>query len=86
MYSGVPIICPVSVNTVCSASRCESAFATPKSITFAWSFLSSPRVTSTFDGFRSRWMMPFVCACCTASHTCVKSSSRSRIGTWFESQ
>jgi tryptophanyl-tRNA synthetase len=33
------------------------------------SALSSPRITSTFDGFKSRWMIPFVCACWTASHT-----------------
>ena len=26
-------------------------------------------VTSTLPGFRSRWMMPFVCACWTAVHT-----------------
>ena len=35
-------------------------------------------VTRTFEGFRSRWMIPFWCACCTAWQTCTNSSSRSR--------
>src|SRR5262245_4415908 len=30
-----------------------------------------------FDGFRSRWMMPFWWACCTAWHTWTNSCSRS---------
>ena len=39
-----------------------------------------------FDGFRSRWMIPFWCAWCTASHTDTKMSRRSRSGSRFESQ
>ena len=50
--------------------------ATPKSITLATG-PPSPRVTSTLEGFRSRWMTPFWWACCTARHTRTNSSSRS---------
>ena len=34
--------------------------------------------TRMFDGFRSRWMIPFWCACCTAWQTGTNSSSRCR--------
>ena len=37
-------------------------------------------VTRTFDGLRSRWMIPFWWACCTAWQTWTNSSSRSAIG------
>ena len=41
----------------------------PKSITFGTG-LPSAIVTRMFDGFRSRWITPFWCACCTAWQTC----------------
>ena len=47
------------------ARRCRSARATPKSSTFGWPDSS----TRMLPGFRSRWMMPRWCACCTASQT-----------------
>ena len=53
----------------------RGGFATPKSITFATGW-SSCRVTRMFDGLRSRWMMPFWCACWTAAQTCRNSSRR----------
>ena len=37
---------------------------------------SSRMVTMMFDGFRSRWMIPFWCACWTARQTSMNSSSR----------
>ena len=77
MYSGVPTICRNSVNSVFCVSSALVAFAIPKSITFATG-TPSCSVTSTFDGFRSRWITPFWCACCTAWHTCTNSRSRSR--------
>ena len=45
----------------------------PKSITFGTGSPSCS-VTRMFDGFRSRWMMPFWWACCTAWQTCTNSS------------
>src|SRR5215204_3260063 len=48
----------------------------PKSMTLGTG-LSSCSVTSTLPGLRSRWMTPFWCACCTARHTWMNSSSRS---------
>src|SRR5262245_39191743 len=74
MYSGVPSICRNSVKTVLSVNWPPVAFAIPKSITFgtgapSWS------VTSTFEGLRSRWMIPFWCACWTAWQTCWNSAS-----------
>ena len=38
----------------------------------------SAALTSTLPGLRSRWMIPFWCACCTAWQTGMNSSSRSR--------
>ena len=58
MYSGVPIIAPSSVNIVRSVRRCAVAFATPKSMIFGTA-LSPTWVTSTLEGFKSRWMIPF---------------------------
>ena len=58
MYSGVPIITPSSVNIVRSVSFCAVALATPKSMIFGTAF-PSRSATSTFDGFRSRWMIAF---------------------------
>ena len=51
-----------SVWSVRSVSACVVAFATPKSITFGIG-RSSRTVTRTFEGFRSRWMIPFWWAC-----------------------
>jgi len=53
------------------------ALAIPKSMTFGTGDPSCS-VTSTFDGFRSRWMIPFWWACCTAWHTGMNSFRRSR--------
>ena len=65
MYSGVPIIWANPVNSVFSVSAWPIALATPKSITLTTGVVSCT-VTRTLDGFRSRWMMPFWWACCTA--------------------
>ena len=53
------------------------ALASPKSMTLG---TGTPSWLSTrmFVGFRSRWMIPFWCACCTAEQIWRKSSSRSR--------
>ena len=85
MYSGVPIICAKPVNSVLSVSCCPIALATPKSITLTTG-VPSCSVTRTLDGLRSRWMIPFWWACCTAWQTGTNSSSRSRASGWFWSQ
>ena len=48
--------------------------------------LPSYRVTSTFDGLMSRWMIPFWWACWIAWQTGTNSSSRSRGVRWLSSQ
>ena len=51
--------CSKAVKTVLSVRRSpEVAFAIPKSITFG---MATPSLTVTriFEGFRSRWIMPF---------------------------
>ena len=53
-----------------------NALARPKSITFGTG-LSSCSVTSRLLGFRSRWMIPFWCACCTAEQICTNRFRRS---------
>ena len=68
MYNGVPTIWAKFVNSVRSVNCCPVALAMPKSITFGTG-TPSCSVTSTLDGFRSRWMTPFWCACCTAWQT-----------------
>ena len=85
MYSGVPIIWAKPVNSVLSVSSCPSALATPKSITLTTGVVSCS-VTRTLDGLRSRWMIPFWWACCTAWQTGTNSSSRCRGVRWFWSQ
>ena len=77
MYSSVPTTAPNSVNSVCSVSRWPVALATPKSITLGTGW-PSYSATRTLDGLRSRWMIPFWWACCTAWQTGTNSSSRSR--------
>ena len=74
MYAGVPTIAPASAKLM-SVSFSSVALATPKSITFGVG-RPSTSVTSTLPGFRSRWMIPFWWACCTAWHTATNSSSR----------
>ena len=54
-------------------------------ITFGTGF-PSYRQTRMFDGLRSRWMMPFWWACCTAWQTGMNSSSRCRVVSWCSSQ
>ena len=66
------------VNSVFSVSCCPVALATPKSITFGHRRRRRAASTSTFDGLRSRWMIPFWWACCTAWQTGTNSSSRCR--------
>ena len=85
MYSGVPTTAPSPVNSVWSVSGCAVALATPKSMIFGTGRPSS-NVTRTFEGLRSRWMMPFWCACCTPSQTWMNSSSRSRVSADVRSQ
>ncbi len=58
MYSGVPIIWAKPVNSVRSVSCWPIALATPKSMTLTTG-TPSCSVTSTLDGLRSRWMIPF---------------------------
>ena len=53
-----------------------NAFASPKSR----SFTCPSGVTATFDGLRSRWMIPFSCAPSSASATCRKIGSASATG------
>ncbi|MFN8094804.1 MAG: hypothetical protein U0599_21750 [Vicinamibacteria bacterium] len=62
MYSGVPTRIPISVNSSL-ASCCDVAFATPKSMIFGTGVLVADRDEDVFDGLRSRWMIPFWCAC-----------------------
>ena len=50
------------------------AFATPKSITFGAGWPSNS-ATRTLLGFRSRWITPFWCACCTARQMSRKTPS-----------
>ena len=52
------------------------ALARPKSITLGTG-LPSWLSTRMFVGLRSRWMIPFWCACCTAEQIWRKSVSRS---------
>ena len=58
MYSSVPTIWPYCVNIVFSVSLWLMALATPKSMTLGTAS-SSYSATSTFAGFKSRWMIPF---------------------------
>ena len=60
-------------------SRGPVALAMPKSMIFGWAFPSTSE-TRMFEGFRSRWMMAFWCACWTPSHTSMNSLSRSSVG------
>ena len=77
MYSSVPTTAPNWVDIDSSVSLPAVALATPKSITFGTG-LPSIIVTRMFAGLRSRWTIPFWCACCTAWQIGTKSSSRSR--------
>ena len=59
MYSGVPISSAKPVKSVLSVRLCwPVALAMPKSITLGTG-VPSWSVIITFDGFRSRWMIPF---------------------------
>jgi hypothetical protein len=53
MYSGVPIMAPVWVNSVCWVNAWLVALAMPKSITLGTGFPST-RETRMLVGFRSR--------------------------------
>ncbi len=70
------MIAPCCVNSDRSVSRWSIALAMPKSMILGTG-LPSCIVTSTFDGFTSRWMIPFWWACWIAWQTGMKSSSRS---------
>ena len=68
---------PNVVNKLCSLSCIPLvALARPKSITLGTG-MPSWFSTRMFVGFRSRWMIPFWCACCTAEQICRKSARRS---------
>jgi hypothetical protein len=58
MYSSVPTTAPKPVTRVFSVNGWPAALATPKSMTLGTGW-PSYRATSTLDGLRSRWMMPF---------------------------
>ena len=68
-----------------STAHLSVALAMPKSITLGTG-VPSCSITSTFDGFRSRWMTPFWCACCTAWQTARNNSSRSLVVSRLRSQ
>jgi hypothetical protein len=68
MYAGVPRTVPKWVNRLASVSRPCSALASPKSITLTRGWPSTS-VMRTLLGLRSRWTIPFWCACSTALHT-----------------
>ena len=84
-YSGVPTIWPNCVSNVFSTAHLSVAFAMPKSITLGTG-VPSCSVTSTFDGFRSRWITPFWCACWTARQTARNNASRSLVVIRLRSQ
>jgi hypothetical protein len=77
--------CPDSVKASHSTERCSVARATPKSITLGTGFPSTS-VTSKFEGLTSPWMMPFLCACCSALQTGMNNCRRSRVLNVFKSQ
>ena len=58
MYSNVPMTVPTRVYIVWSVSRCEVAFATPKSMMRGIG-LPFTSLTRMFEGLRSRWMIAF---------------------------
>ena len=84
-YSGVPTIWPNCVSSVFSTAHLSVAFAMPKSITLGTG-APSCSITSTFDGFRSRWITPFWCACWTARQTARNNASRSLVVIRLRSQ
>ena len=77
MYSGVPISCPSSVNSVRSVSGCAVALATPKSMT-----LGTDMIVVHGDqhvrGLEVAVDDPFLVGVLDASHTWMNSASRSR--------
>ena len=78
MYSGVPTSWPSRVSAVGPAGPGPVALAMPKSMTLGTG-TPSQVATRTFGGFRSRWMIPLVWACCTAWQTDTNSSRRPRM-------
>src|SRR5438094_451633 len=60
-----------------SVNGWPSALATPKSMTLTTGTPSCGAIRM-LDGFKSRWMTPLVCACCTAWQTLMNRSSRCR--------
>ena len=69
MYDGVPTTCAeLRVQGAVGQLLLAVALATPKSITLGTG-LPSCIATRMFVGFRSRWMIPFWWACCTAAQT-----------------
>ena len=74
MYVGVPTMAPVSPR-LWSVRLASVALATPKSITLGVG-RPSTSATITLQGFRSRWMIPFWCACCTAWQAATNRRSR----------
>ena len=84
MYVGVPTIAPVSAR-LWSVRLNSVALATPKSMTLGVG-RPSTSVTITLLGLRSRWMIPFWWACCTAWQTATNNSRRARTGSRRRSQ
>ena len=76
---------PASVNSVSSGKLFSVALARPKSMIFG---TASPSrcITRMLEGFKSRWITPFWCACCTAFATCRNSPSRWRVSRQWWSQ
>ncbi len=85
MYPSVPITLPALVAWVASRPMGSIALAMPKSM-IRGAGLPSISVTSTLEGFRSRWMIALRCACCTPSQTCMNRASRAGSGSCLASQ
>ena len=79
------MVWPTMVTMVRSVNCAPVALAMPKSMILGTA-LPSDSVTITLEGLRSRWITPFWWACCTASHTGRKSSTRSRVESFRLSQ
>ena len=72
---GVPTIVERSVVSSNAGVVGCCSLAKPKSSTLAKSRPPVVRVTKTFSGFKSRWMIPNSCASLNAPHTCTNSGA-----------
>ncbi len=81
MYAGEPMTAPLLVSFG-SRSPERSQAAMPKSSTFTIGATSAPCFArNTFDGLRSRWMMPRPCASASPSHASAHHENASRYET-----